>query len=66
MAERTTGQKCFVKICETKSVNFLIFQPIFIRFSLLCLEISFFWDLVKPVVEFLFKDEKRANDNSKM
>ena len=33
-------KKCFVKICETsKCHNFLIFQPIFIRFSLLCLEI---------------------------
>ena len=33
-------KKCFVKICETsKCNNFLIFQPIFIRFSLLCLEI---------------------------
>ena len=31
-------KKCFVKICETsKCHNFLIFQPIFIRFSLLCL-----------------------------
>ena len=30
-------KKCFVKICETsKCHNFLIFQPIFIRFSLLC------------------------------
>ena len=33
-------KKCFVKNCETsKCHNFLIFQPIFIRFSLLCLEI---------------------------
>ena len=33
-------KKCFVKICETsKCHNFLIFQPIFIRFSLLCLKI---------------------------
>ena len=32
--------ECFVKICETsKCHNFLIFQPIFIRFSLLCLKI---------------------------
>ena len=31
-------KKCFVKICETCH-NFLIFQPIFIRFLLLCLEI---------------------------
>ena len=32
-------KKCFVKICETsKCHNFLIFQPIFIRFSLLCLK----------------------------
>ena len=32
-------KKCFVKICETsKCQNFLIFQPIFIRFSLLCLK----------------------------
>ena len=31
--------KCFVKICETsKCHNFLIFQPIFIRFSLFCSE----------------------------
>ena len=31
-------KKCFVKICETsKCHNFLIFQPIFIRFSLLWL-----------------------------
>ena len=31
-------KKCFVKICKTsKCHNFLIFQPIFIRFSLLCL-----------------------------
>ena len=30
-------KKCFVKICETsKCHNFLIFQPIFIRFSLFC------------------------------
>ena len=30
-------KKCFVKICETsKCHNFLIFQQIFIRFSLLC------------------------------
>ena len=30
-------KKCFVKICETsKCHNFLIFQPMFIRFSLLC------------------------------
>ena len=33
-------KKCFVKICQTsKCHNFLIFQPIFIRFSLLCLKI---------------------------
>ena len=33
-------KKCFVKICETsKCHNFLIFQPIFIRFSLLCLKL---------------------------
>ena len=33
-------KKCFVKICETSNChNFLIFQPIFIRFSLLCLTI---------------------------
>ena len=32
-------KKCFVKICETsKCHNFLIFQPIFIRFSRLCLK----------------------------
>ena len=32
-------KKCFVKICETlKCHNFLIFQPIFIRFSLLSLK----------------------------
>ena len=32
-------KKCFVKICETsKCHNFLIFQPIFIRFSLFCSE----------------------------
>ena len=32
-------KKCFLKICETsKCHNFLIFQPIFIRFSLLCLK----------------------------
>ena len=30
-------KKCFVKICETsKCHNFLIFQPIFSRFSLFC------------------------------
>ena len=30
-------QKCFVKICETsKCHNFLIFQPIFIKFSQFC------------------------------
>ena len=30
-------KKCFLKICETsKFHNFLIFQPIFIRFSLFC------------------------------
>ena len=30
-------KKCFLKICETsKCHNFLIFQPIFIRFSLFC------------------------------
>ena len=30
-------KKCFLKICETsKCHNFFIFQPIFIRFSLLC------------------------------
>ena len=33
-------KKCFLKICETsKCHNFLIFQLIFIRFSLLCLKI---------------------------
>ena len=33
-------KKCFLKIRETsKCHNFLIFQPIFIRFSLLCLKI---------------------------
>ena len=33
-------KKCFVKICETsKFHNFLVFQPIFIRFSLLCLKV---------------------------
>ena len=33
-------KKCFLKICETsKCHNFLIFQPIFIRFLLLCLKI---------------------------
>ena len=33
-------KNCFLKICETsKCHNFLIFQPIFIRFSLLCLKI---------------------------
>ena len=32
-------KKCFVKICETSECHsFLIFQPIFIRFSLLCLK----------------------------
>ena len=32
-------KKCFLKICETsKCHNFLIFQPIFIRFSLFCLK----------------------------
>ena len=32
-------KKCFLKICETsKFHNFLIFQPIFIRFSLFCSE----------------------------
>ena len=32
-------KKCFLKICEiSKCHNFLIFQPIFIRFSLLCLK----------------------------
>ena len=32
-------KKYFVQICETsKCHNFLIFQPIFIRFSLLCLK----------------------------
>ena len=32
-------KKCFLKICETsKCNNILIFQPIFIRFSLLCLK----------------------------
>ena len=32
-------KKCFLKICETsKCHNFLIFQPIFIRFSLLYLK----------------------------
>ena len=32
-------KKCFLKICETsKCHNFLIFQPNFIRFSLLCLK----------------------------
>ena len=32
-------KKCFLNICETsKCHNFLIFQPIFIRFSLLCLK----------------------------
>ena len=32
-------KKCFVKICKTsKFHNFLIFQPIFIRFSLFCSE----------------------------
>ena len=32
-------KKCFVKICEnSKCHNFLTFQPIFIRFSLLCLK----------------------------
>ena len=33
-------KKCFVIISETSMChNFLIFQPIFVRFSLLCLEI---------------------------
>ena len=33
-------KKCFVKVCDTsKCLNFLISQPIFIRFSLLCLDI---------------------------
>ena len=32
-------KKCFLQICETsKFHNFLIFQPIFIRFSLFCSE----------------------------
>ena len=32
-------KKCFLKICEiSKFHNFLIFQPIFIRFSLFCSE----------------------------
>ena len=32
-------KKCFLKICETSQFhNFLIFQPIFIRFSLFCSE----------------------------
>ena len=32
-------KKCFLKVCETsKCHNFLIFQPIFIRFSLFCSE----------------------------
>ena len=41
-------KKCFVKICETsKCHNFLIFQPIFIRFSLLCLEIFTLFSEIK-------------------
>ena len=41
-------KKCFVKICETsKYHNFLIFQPIFIRFSLLCLKIFTLFSEIK-------------------
>ena len=41
-------KKCFVKICETlKCHNFLIFQPIFIRFSLLSLKIFTFFSEIK-------------------
>ena len=51
-------KKCFVKICETsKCHNFLIFQPIFIRFTTVLFRkfYSFFWNYVKPVPEFPFK-----------
>ena len=38
-------KKCFLKICETsKCHNFLIFQPIFIRFSLFTYFYSFLWN----------------------
>ena len=41
-------KKCFVKICETlKCHNFLIFQPIFIRFSLLSLKIFTLFSEIK-------------------
>ena len=55
-------KKCFLNICETsKCLNFFIFQPIFIRFSLFCKKTnySFFWDWVKPVLDFLFKENPR-------
>ena len=41
-------KKCFVKICETsKCHNFLIFQLIFIRFSLFCLKIFTLFSEIK-------------------
>ena len=46
-------QKCFVKICETsKCHNFLIFQPIFIKFSLFC---SKFFTLSSEIKLNLFR-----------
>ena len=61
-------KKCFVKICETsKCHNFLIFQPIFIRFSLFCsqnftlsseIKLNLFWSspltLVLPRCAFMW------------
>ena len=51
-------KKCFVKICETsKCHNFLICQPIFIRFSLFCSQnVTLSSGIkVKSVLEFRFK-----------
>ena len=52
-------KKCFVKICETsKCHNFLIFQPIFIRFSLFCLN---FFTLYSEINSNLFRITPLSN-----
>ena len=69
-------KKCFLKICETsKCHNFLILQPIFIRFSLFCsqlftlsseIKLNLFWissltiQCIWYVVQMAFKCEEKG------
>ena len=66
-------KKCFVKICETSMCqNLLIFQPIFIRFSLLCLKmftlsseikLNLMWSSSLNIISFKFFRSCKTSEN---